>query len=284
MREDVRTWRRIMLRIPGSDPEPLICALHAIGTLGTETRDDRLVAWFPDAPVVPDLHERLWAALGGNPAPLVISDESVADDRWHERWMEDLAPFMLGRRFIVVPGEDRRVPDTAHRIPLRVTPGRAFGTGEHATTRLCFGLLEESVTPGASVLDAGTGSGILAIAASLLGARPVVAVDVDPEAVFVARRNALLSGAPGVQFAVTPVEALRTGPATRFDVVMGNLDALTLVGAMPRLGEFVAGCLIVSGLLETDVEGVSRAAVARGLRPGSRACREGWAALRFTRA
>ena len=126
---------------------------------------------------------------------MLASSEAEADGAWHERWMASLAPIAglaPARR-----ARSRGPSDPSGRIIIRLTPGRAFGTGEHATTRMCLELMESHGTARGSVLDVGTGSGILAIAAWRLGCRPVTALDTDPEAVSVAARNATLNGCAG---------------------------------------------------------------------------------------
>ena len=113
---------------------------------------------------------------------LTITD--VGDEGWVEAWQRSLAPIPLGTRFVVLPHEN--LPAPASREPIRLIPGMAFGTGEHATTRLCAGVLEDLVVPGSRWLDLGCGTGILAIVAARLGASSVAALDLDPQAAQVA--------------------------------------------------------------------------------------------------
>lgn len=267
----MRSWRRLILQVPESDQEPVVARLHECGTLGVASDEGRLIAYFP-----PGSDEAVGRLLSSPewPSLRVVSDDTIADERWHERWMEQLEAFPVGGRFVVVPA-GKPIPEGG-RIALRVTPGRAFGTGEHATTRLSLAMLEEELRAGDSVLDAGTGSGILAIAAHLLGARRVAAIDVDDEAVGVAARNAAASGASGILFAAMPLEAIR--PAD-FDLVVANIDAVTLIRVMPLLASMTRRALIVSGLLTGDETDVAAAARDAGLRDRSRRAEEGWVAL-----
>ena len=268
----MRSWRRLILEVPEADQESAIVLLHECGTLGVASEEGRLIAWFAAAP--DDPVGRILGAAAVSPSLRILSDEQVADERWHERWMERLEPFPIGERFVVVPGA-KPLP-AGERIALRVTPGRAFGTGEHPTTRLCVAMLEERFRAGDSVLDAGTGSGILAIAAHRLGARPVVAIDVDEEALQVATRNATASEARGILFAAMPIEAIRKGS---FDLVVANIDLGTLTRGMIALATATRRALIVSGLLPDDEGAALDAAGAAGLAAAERRAMDGWIAL-----
>jgi ribosomal protein L11 methyltransferase len=143
-------------------------------------------------------------------------------------------------------------------------PGMAFGTGTHPTTALCLGAVDEFLLarPGASLLDVGTGSGLLAIAARKLGAGRVAATDDDPTAVEVARQNAARNRAD-VEVGGAPLSEVR-GP---FDLVVANILASTLVDLAPALSRQVApgGQLLLAGLLEGQAEEVRRAFIATGL-------------------
>src|SRR5262249_55623856 len=155
----------------------------------------------------------------------------------------------------------------ARRIVLRLTPGRAFGTGEHPTTRMCLELLERHAAPGAGVLDAGTGSGILALAAWLQGCRPVTALDFDPEAIEVAARNARLNGwsaaaGRGLHRVAAAMDALAV---KRYPIVLANLTAVTLERLMPDLAARCGRTAILSGILRGEEGSIAGAAAAHGL-------------------
>jgi ribosomal protein L11 methyltransferase len=161
----------------------------------------------------------------------------------------------------------------------------AFGTGTHPTTALCLAAISEAVTarPGLSVLDVGTGSGLLAIAARKLGAGRTVAVDVDPVAVRVAGENAARNGV-ALELSGAPAGEVRGA----FDLVVANILANTLVELAPALDARLApgGTLVLSGILAPQADEVRAAHVARGLRPAPpRERREGeWVALVLEKA
>ncbi len=177
---------------------------------------------------------------------------TVKSEDWSTSWKANFKPLRIGRRLLIVPSWEQAEagPDD---IVLSLDPGMAFGTGGHETTRLCLEQLETVLSsrpaaPPLSVLDLGTGSGILAMAAARLGAGRVCAVDIDPEAVEVARENLAINGlAERIECSTTPLETL-DGP---FDVILANILAEELVRLAPQLTAQLAceGVLILSGIL-----------------------------------
>ena len=272
------SWRRIAFTIPPGSQEDLIVCLHELGTLGTQIEDDRVVGWFEAGVDAQALLSGVSARLAVA-APRIAADEEVEDGRWHERWVERLAPFPIGERFLIVPGASAP-DDPGDRRVIRLTPGRAFGTGEHATTRMCVALLERTVRPGDCLLDVGTGSGILAIVASRLGAGFVVGVDIDETALGVAALNLGLDEAPGVVLVGGTLDALREVP---FDVVVANLTEPSLTRLMKGLASRTRRRAILSGLLVEDEAAVIAAARREGLTPESRLHEDDWVALSLAR-
>ena len=221
-----------------------------------------------ELPALPDLR----AAAGG--ALVEVSTEEIADD-WAERWREFHRPLVLDGRLTVRPPWE---PAGQTPIDLVIDPGRAFGTGAHATTRLCLELMLE-LAPGGAFVDLGCGSGVLAIAAARLGWRPVIALDNDPLAVEAARANARVNG---VEIDVRRHD-LRGDPTPSARTIAANLLAPLLLSWAPRLTT-APEQLIASGLLTGEADGVAAAFAAAGLVGVQR--REGgeWAALLLERS
>ncbi|MFQ5701676.1 MAG: 50S ribosomal protein L11 methyltransferase [Acidobacteriota bacterium] len=274
----MRTWRRLLLVVPDRSREALIVALHEHGSLGVEERAGRLVAYFPVDIDDNALLARLQRELGAEGASWrSCESDLILDGAWHDRWLEKLEPFRVGKSFLVIPGHKGPRP-TPGRFPIRLTPGRAFGTGEHPTTQMCMILIEECHPPASDLLDVGTGSGILAICARLRGAGRVVAIDTDEEAVGLAAGNAIRSGADGISFAVADLESISAG---RFETLVANLNGTVLLRLIDRL---VAACrkrLILSGILSGEEPRIVRAATAAGGALERRLGRGGWTALQI---
>ena len=211
----------------------------------------------------------------------------VVDEDWAEAWKEHFQVERYGERVVVVPSWRTYDPQPGD-VTFTLDPGMAFGTGQHETTRMCLEALERVVTPGSRVLDVGTGSGILAIAAAKLGAGTVIALDVDPICVDVARRNAEINQAKiqvelGSLGADLP-QALKRH--LRCDVVVANIIAGAIVELAPDLAEALdaAGTLIASGII-AERENLVAAALGRaGLRVVSSRAMGEWRCLQAEHA
>jgi ribosomal protein L11 methyltransferase len=218
----------------------------------------------------------LLRALGAPADPRTFAIAEIVDPGWVESYQARLRPLPLGDRFVVLPGVGHEVPPG--RDPIHLVPGRAFGTGEHPTTRLCAAELEREVAPGSRWLDVGTGSGVLAVVASRCGAAHARGIDVDPDAVAVAREVVaanLVAGAP-VSIALGEVaEEEREA----WDGVVANVSeqfAMTSTAALARVLR-PGGRLVVSGFLREDAADVDRALVASGFELDRSATEGPWA-------
>ena len=205
----------------------------------------------------------------------------VRDTDWVRETQSQFTPTRISERLWIVPSWHQ--PPGEHAVVVRLDPGAAFGTGTHPTTRLCLAWLDESLPAGASVLDYGCGSGILAITAAKLGAGTVVGVDIDPQALQAARAN---SRANGVDASYTGSHRL-SHSATTFDVVLANILSNPLKLLAPALVARVApgGSLVLSGILERQAEAVLatyRSADAT-LQLGVWRIDDGWVCLAGTR-
>jgi len=176
-----------------------------------------------------------------------ITVRQVHDQDWAEAWKAFFKPMVVGK-LVVKPSWEEFEPSSG-RIVLEIDPGMAFGTGSHPTTQLCLSLLQKRVRPGDLVLDVGTGSGILAIAAALLGADRVVALDVDPLAVKAAITNAERNGVSDrlSVFLGDSLGSVRFTP----DIVVANILANTVVALAPAVARMLAegGAYIASGIV-----------------------------------
>ncbi len=193
-----------------------------------------------------------------------------AHEDWAETWKRGLGPRRVGDRIVVAPSWT--TPDVRDGdIVVVVDPQMAFGTGEHATTRGALRLLEKSVRPGDRVLDVGTGTGILAMAAARLGARSVLGLEIDAEAVETARANVERNGVDDRvevrQQAVDPDYLAALG-TNRFELVTGNVLSGVLVPLLPGFRDVLVpgGHAILGGILDTEAERVRRTAAAQGFR------------------
>ena len=211
--------------------------------------------------------------------PIEVRELPLED--WGRSWKEHFKPLLVGKRLIIAPPwEDGPFPPD--RQLLRIDPAMAFGTGHHATTRMCLEALEAFMeqrpsAPPPIVLDLGTGTGILAIAAAVLGAGTVLALDTDPEACDAARKN--LAGHPiasRIQIIQGGVE--RLGPSPHFDLITANLDTKTLRPIFSALRAQLSpeGRIITTGITVEDEPAIAAALSAAGLTPIARQAQEGW--------
>lgn len=212
------------------------------------------------------------------PEPPVVSCLPVADQDWVRQTQEQFAPVYIGRVAVIPSWHD--APSDASYCVLRIDPGVAFGTGTHPTTRLCLAWLDEFITPDATVLDYGCGSGILSICAAKLGAAQVTGVDIDPQAVETARHNATFNQ---VQAQYDTSDVFAREPDKQFDIVVANILANPLVLLAPALLRRMkpGSQLLLSGILERQVAMVVEAY--RALEPSlvltPCGLDEGWVAL-----
>jgi ribosomal protein L11 methyltransferase len=250
-----------------------------------------LRAYFPPGSDAAELEGRLarylaeLRALAVAVGPGAVAVTRLAEAPWGEAWRAHFRPLRVGRRLVVAPPwEAPPSPEDGRRLVV-IEPGRAFGTGGHATTRGCLELLERVLAAGAvaHALDVGTGSGILAIAAARLGAATVSAIDVDPDAVAAARANALRNGvADRVRVEVASPEVWAGPPAA---LVLANLLGADLVALAPVLARCSAipSGLIAGGLLVHEVPVVVASFVPEGFALVELVEREGWATLWLAR-
>ncbi len=283
--EVLNRWSRG--RVVWSYEKPRVDARNAILGLGPL----RLRAYIP----VPSealegtrqrIREALWHLSQLHPLP-EPRFRLLKDEDWLHAWRRFYRPIPVGKRLVVVPAWVEQAPEAEGRLPVFIDPGAAFGTGMHPSTRLALQALEQVVQPGDRVIDIGCGSGILSIAAVRLGARAVLAVDIQEEAVRETRHNARRNGVEAaitvLQGSVPEVLAGR-GPFQTAQVVVANILADVLIDllnqGMARLLE-AQGHLVLSGILQEHAADVAQAAAAHGLALTSTLTEEDWVAQIF---
>jgi ribosomal protein L11 methyltransferase len=285
------SFQQLVIALGRAAPAPAESACLALGAIALELSDAgdeallepppgatplwrelRLRALFPAEADAPLLAATLTAVLGL--ADDAIACQRVEDRVWEREWLRDFRPMRFGRRLWVCPG-GMRPPEPAPAI-LELDPGLAFGTGTHATTALCLEWLDAQPLDGASVLDYGCGSGILALAALSLGAARATAHDIDPQALIATRDNAAKNALADRLAVVADAAAIR-GP---FDVVLANILAGPLCDLAPVLARHCrpGGDLLLAGLLDAQAPEVA-AAYGPWFDIGPAARREGWTAL-----
>ena len=259
-------YRRLSFDIAPEAEEALAARLWELGTLGLELGEGaggrlRVEAWFRDPPP-PGLE-----AAADRLAPVASTVVEEAD--WMAAYRRQARPIRLGARLVVDP-RDRATPPAAGAEPgrrwLHLPARRAFGTGSHASTRLVVDLLEELSLVGRSVLDLGTGSGVLAFAALAGGARRVIGLDKDPVAALIAGQNRAPNGLwPAL--AAGAVDCLRQAPI--FDLALVNILPRRVLGDLAAVAAVLrpGGEAIFSGLLEGDRETYATRLGELGLRP-----------------
>ena len=204
-----------------------------------------------------------------------IKCELVDDTDWNENWKKYFKAFEIGERLAICPSWET-YNNTDNRTVISLDPGAAFGTGSHATTSLCLEILEKQVTGNTTVLDIGTGSGILAIAADLLGAKSAIGVDIDAQSVKTATQNAEINGvSEKTEFLVGDLADKISG---KYDIVCANIVADVVIRLFDNVADFMKddGILIVSGIIDMRAAEVEVAAVAHGFKICESFTREEW--------
>lgn len=194
-------------------------------------------------------------AHAGQYGSLLMTMENLKDSDWENNWKQYYKPMEIGERLLVIPEWEQAKP--TERVKLILNPGLTFGTGSHATTRLCLQALEKHIRGGEKVLDLGSGSGILSIAALLLGARDAFACDIDDKCVGVAYENAALNGIGREHYTVRAGDVLSDKRLARefggdYDIVVANIVADVIIALAPQVRPLLkkGGLFLCSGIID----------------------------------
>lgn len=299
-------WFEAVVRVDARDADLVADVLSMAGAAGVSIEPALLILDSADF-AYEELTDRPWTVRASFPEPFDAARQQAVRDAlaalpvvapieslrigeaatvdWAEEWKKFYRVQHIGSRLVVRPSWEP-YEARAGEVVVDLDPGAAFGTGEHETTRLCLAAIERHLRPGASVLDVGAGSGILAVAAKMLGAGEVRAIDIDADTVEVARENARRNGvedaidfAPGSVGPDWPWEESRA--LDGFDVVLANISSLVIGRLAAHLAAAVTpgGLLVASGFILRDVEEVRGYLAGAGLTEVAHEVEGNWGAL-----
>lgn len=214
--------------------------------------------------------------------PYTADSLGVDDKDWNENWKKYFKAFEVGERLAVCPSWEN-YENRDNRTVLQIDPGAAFGTGTHATTSLCLGVLEDIVKEGDTVLDIGTGSGILAIASVLLGAGSAIGVDIDAQSVKTAKENSEINKVDSkTEFVVGDLADKISG---KYNIVCANIVADVIIRLFSNVADYMAegAKLIISGIIDIRADEVEAAAGENGFKIEKMLDRDNWRAYILTK-
>ena len=278
------TWYALDLQVEPPAREAVEYALMEAGAAGTETVDQndlplQITGYFSNLPERELVRFQLFEALRIYDLPSSsvrdMNLREVIERDWLAEWKQSWRPVEVGRFIITPPWIE--IPANRDALVVIIEPGMAFGTGTHETTRLCLAAIENFFI-GSSLLDVGTGSGVLAIAAAKFNpAARIAACDTDPEAISVAKQNAIINNvAQRIDFRVGSVDEVTASA----DLVCANLTADVLIEILPNLINITCGRLVLSGILIERLESVRVRLLACGVSSEVEVLTDGeWAAL-----
>lgn len=204
-----------------------------------------------------------------------LSRLTVDDSDWNENWKKYFKAFTVGKHLAVTPSWEE-YDNKENRTVIHIDPGAAFGTGTHATTSLCLDILEDTVDSNTRLLDIGTGSGILAIASVLLGAKKAFGVDIDEQSVKTAKENAKINAVDkNIEFAVGDLAEKVSG---KYDIVCANIVADVIMRFFANVSDYMTddGILIVSGIIDIRANEVEESAKKNGFEIIENRVRDEW--------
>ena len=284
-------WVSLTADVPQGLLELAESVLHDSGAAGLEVRDGTVplmpgvrvpsngesivIGWFDGRAVA---NKAIKAMEKSVPDARCLLEE-VPDTDWSQEWKSRIRSVQVGRIWVGPPWDAKKAPKKG--ITLIIEPKMAFGTGDHPTTALCLAAVDEFMAahPKATVLDVGTGTGVLALAAKQLGASKVVGTDNDPISVELSKENAEVNGIEGVQFSGRSLDKV----SGAFDLVLANILANTLIELSPLIAPKVKQRLVLAGVLVPQGDEVEAAFVKQGLTALPRTVQGEWVRLDFVR-
>lgn len=254
---------------PDESKEALLNKMSEMGCLGVSEAGRRIIAYFKDTHDIIQLRDGLESfksilEQAGLDPGFSFDYLYLSERDWNEPWKKRFIPMDVGEQLSILPPWEK---SDKGRIPLIIDPGMAFGTGHHETTKACLQLIEKfsKTSPKDRFLDVGTGTGILAIAASRLGFKAVLGIDIDPLAIDAAKRNAELNLLQNVEIQEETITEVHGA----FDMIAANLMSEVLITIAPEIASRLnyGGIAILSGMLKGQEEDVLHAMKRSGLSP-----------------
>lgn len=299
------SWIQVQATFPQA-PDDLSPAIELYRVHGIENTlqpsDERLVGCIVEVTGSEAVVAELKSALEEMGA--AVETSILLETNWEESWKQFFKPRRVGKHWVVRPTWEEFEAGAGDRV-IVLDPGQAFGTGDHPTTRMCLELMEPLDLAGHPVADVGCGSGILAVAAAMMGANPVEAVDIDPIAVEVAKENAARNGVSFRAVAGDGLRAFSTADAPQdetpllggeapqkaepsnrqYDLILSNIISATLIRIAADISLAVSpgGAWIVSGIIESNWKDVRETAEKVGFTLVDERHEDGWVAARFHR-
>jgi ribosomal protein L11 methyltransferase len=285
------SWLSVTVEVPEGDSEQVQTVLTEAGASGLEVRDGTtppmpgtrapakgeslVIGYFEQAA---DAHEAV-SALREDVPSARASVEGVVEQDWSVAWRERIKSVTVGRLWVGPPWEKANAP--ADKVCLFIEPKMAFGTGDHPTTSLCLAAVDTFLAshPGCSVLDVGTGTGVLAFAAKKLGSARTEGTDNDAVAIELAKECAQENGIIGVELSTKSLTEVQG----EFDLVLANILANTLIELAPLIAPKVKERLVMAGVLVPQADDVRRAYVAQGLQSVGEVVEGEWIRLDLVR-
>jgi ribosomal protein L11 methyltransferase len=282
-------YRKLLIAVDSKLIELISAVLFDSGTLGIEEGDDGLIAYFSGETTIEQIHAIMDSAKHilnglGLSCRFTFTIEDLPHTDWTTEWKKGLNPIEAGDKLVILaPWHEY----SGNRLRITIEPAMAFGTGHHATTFMCLEEIEAAAQDNnKSLLDIGTGTGILAIAAARLGFTRVAAIDTDPVAVETARKNVELNNAAGVEVTQNTPDGLNIRPPDRgFDTIVCNLTSETIKNLLDKILDVAAskGTVILCGILKEQEAEIFHYLSLRNIKNIRAEYSGDWVCMSFTR-